>query len=244
MLFRRHSTFLRDKTNGNSHHYSTGREDNRMDPLLDRLQKPTPNTQTHRWNTRHNHHKHTPRKLRRIQHLTHAPHQDTPARHINNFQPLSQLFHLLLSPVFLRDWATPLVASSTFSPARLLTCPLGQGTSREHAPLTRRADPTRLNFSIHCITLKVYGKLFYMILTALLSVRKKLSVAQKYFKCNTTARLSFNVHVCLWVSFMEKPSIALSSKSISTVEQEPFMESCYRSFFYTKIKASSHKNAW
>ncbi|MDH5771107.1 MAG: hypothetical protein OEZ25_07470, partial [Candidatus Bathyarchaeota archaeon] len=40
---------------------------------------------------------------------------------------------------------------------------------------------------------------------------------------------------------MEKPSIALSSKSISTVDQEPFMESSYRSFFYTKIKARNRQ---
>ena len=72
---------------------------------------------------------------------------------------------------------------------------LGKGTSREHAPVARRGDsaPTKPQFNDGSY-LKVYGKLFYMILTALLSVRKKLSVAQKYFKCNTVARLAFNVH--------------------------------------------------
>jgi hypothetical protein len=46
-------------------------------------------------------------------------------------------------------------------------------------------------------TFKVCATLFHMIHTALLSVRKKLSVAQKYFKCNTAARVVLNVHVSL-----------------------------------------------
>jgi hypothetical protein len=70
----------------------------------------------------------------------------------------------------------------------------GRGYESEHAS-DIQACVIRLNSQYIAVSLKVYGTLFYMILTALLSVRNKLSAAQKYFKCNTAARLAFNVHV-------------------------------------------------
>jgi hypothetical protein len=56
--------------------------------------------------------------------------------------------------------------------------------------------------------------------------------------------ICFMFVVAFSVAPMEKYWVYLSSESISTVDQEPFMENCYRSFFYTKIKARNHKNAW
>jgi hypothetical protein len=50
--------------------------------------------------------------------------------------------------------------------------------------------------------------------------------------------------VAFSVAPMEKYWVYLSSKSISTVDQDTFMENCYRSFFYTKTKAHNHKNTW
>jgi hypothetical protein len=83
-----------------------------------------------------------------------------------------------------------------------------------------------------------------MIHTHLFQGEKRAVCVEKRFRCSMLARDVFMFVFAFSVTFTEKPWLSLSFKSISTPKQEPFIEDCYRRFFYMSAceQEISHSN--
>ena len=64
---------------------------------------------------------------------------------------------------------------------------------------------------------------------------KRVGCVWKCFRCNRWARYVSMFVFSLSVALTEKLWLSLSFKSISTPKWEPFIEDCYRRFFYNSI---------